>query len=92
MDIQKKSSAEEISLLKSRDHRSKCLNILKKHKLIVATVLGVILGILLGILLRYLQVRGNGLLWVKIWGEIFLRLLKLVVLPLMVSCLVTGKI
>ena len=70
----------------------KCLfNLMKENKLLVATTVAVLIGISFGLLLRETEVSYDIKTWIRIWGELFLRMLKLIILPLIISCLITGK-
>ncbi len=57
----------------------------------LATLAAVILGVVVGFALRHAQMGYEGKAWIAIWGELFLRMLKLIILPLVMSCLVVGK-
>ncbi|XP_028261474.1 excitatory amino acid transporter 3 [Parambassis ranga] len=65
--------------------------LLKRNWLLIATVLSVLLGIALGVVVReyayltHLQKQYFGFL-----GEILMRMLKLVILPLIISSMITG--
>ncbi|KAK9534622.1 hypothetical protein VZT92_007055 [Zoarces viviparus] len=62
------------------------------HNLLLAlTVLGVVMGVLFGMLLRYMSVKDNSaLMLVSFPGEILMRMLKMLILPLIISSLITG--
>ncbi|XP_075937646.1 solute carrier family 1 member 9 [Anarhichas minor] len=62
------------------------------HNLLLAlTVLGVVMGVLFGMLLRYMSVKDNSALTlVSFPGEILMRVLKMLILPLIISSLITG--
>ena len=57
----------------------------------VATMVAVVLGLTLGFGLRLVDPSPEQITWISIWGELFLRMLKMIVLPLTVCCLVVGK-
>ena len=61
------------------------------NKLLVATLCAVIIGIILGLVLRSVDLSPDARIGIKLWGELFLRMLKFVVLPMIITCLVTGK-
>ncbi len=57
----------------------------------LATLIAVMLGVVVGFALRPAQLGYEAKAWIAIWGELFLRMLKLIILPLVMSCLVVGK-
>ncbi|KAM9779837.1 solute carrier family 1 member 9 [Neosynchiropus ocellatus] len=62
------------------------------HNLLLGlTVMGVVMGAVFGMLLRYMQVKDNAALtMVSFPGEILMRMLKMLILPLIISSLITG--
>ncbi|XP_076027049.1 solute carrier family 1 member 9 [Genypterus blacodes] len=62
------------------------------HSLLLGlTVMGVVMGLVFGILLRYMQVKDNSVLtMVSFPGDILMRMLKMLILPLIISSLITG--
>lgn len=49
------------------------------------------MGAVFGMLLRYMKVRDNAaLIMVSFPGEILMRMLKMLILPLIISSLITG--
>lgn len=53
---------------------------------------GVVMGAVFGMLLRYMSVRDMAVLtMVSFPGEILMRMLKMLILPLIISSLITGK-
>lgn len=53
---------------------------------------GVVVGTVLGMLLRYLRVRDSTTLtMVSFPGELLMRMLKMLILPLIISSLITGR-
>ena len=53
--------------------------------------MGVLVGFVLGIILRNFDLNEDAKTWIKLWGGLFLRMLKALILPLIMACLVTGK-
>lgn len=54
---------------------------------------GVVMGAVLGMLLRYMQVKDtSALTMVSFPGEILMRMLKMLILPLIISSLITGEV
>ncbi|XP_042360634.1 excitatory amino acid transporter 2-like isoform X1 [Plectropomus leopardus] len=62
------------------------------HNLLLGlTVMGVVMGAVFGMLLRYMMVKDNAALtMVSFPGEILMRMLKMLILPLIISSLITG--
>lgn len=53
---------------------------------------GVVMGAVFGMLLRYMKVRDSAALtMVSFPGEILMRMLKMLILPLIISSLITGR-
>ncbi|XP_051898789.1 excitatory amino acid transporter 2-like [Pristis pectinata] len=70
---------------------SKHCHWLERNLLLLLTVLGVILGAVFGCLLRLVPDLGpNVLLLVSFPGDILMRMLKMLILPLIISSLITG--
>ena len=64
---------------------------LKRNLLLVITFSGVSLGVLVGLLLRPHQLDEQTISYIAYPGELFMRLLKLMILPLIIASLITGK-
>ena len=64
---------------------------LKDNILLVATVIAVILGIGIGFLLRaFFQFNDNQISYFGFFGQLFLRMLKFLILPLIATSLISG--
>merc|ERR1719419_2190881 len=63
---------------------------LKRNMLLVITFAGVSLGVLVGLLLRKYQLDSVTVSYIAYPGELFMRLLKLMILPLIIASLITG--
>merc|ERR1712168_1194913 len=63
----------------------------KENLLLVLTFLAVITGFILGITLREFQLSSESIRLVAYPGELFMRLLKLMILPLVIASLITGS-
>ncbi|XP_059414040.1 excitatory amino acid transporter 2-like isoform X2 [Carassius carassius] len=62
-----------------------------RNLLLALTVLGVIAGTVLGMMLRYVpDLDTNTLMLVSFPGDILMRMLKMLILPLIISSLITG--
>ncbi|XP_057673413.1 solute carrier family 1 member 9 isoform X1 [Corythoichthys intestinalis] len=62
------------------------------HNLLLGlTVMGVVMGAVFGMLLRYMKVtESSALTTISFPGEILMRMLKMLILPLIISSLITG--
>lgn len=62
-----------------------------ENKLILVTLSGVILGVLLGFGLRPLELSADTVMLIAYPGELFMRVLKLMILPLVIASLISGS-
>lgn len=68
-----------------------CKRILKNNWLLIATVVAVVLGIGLGVLVReYAKLSNLDKFYFAFPGELLMRMLKLIILPLIVSSMIAG--
>lgn len=76
------------------DRKKQMINSVKKwlfkNKLLLFTLLGVLFGLLLGLVLRSKKLHPDAILVISYPGEIFMRLMKLLILPLIISSLIAG--
>ena len=63
----------------------------KSNLLLVITFSGVSMGVLLGLMLRPYQLNDQTIAYIAYPGELFMRLLKLMILPLIIASLITGE-
>ena len=63
---------------------------LRENLLLVATFSGIIRGFILGLGIRPLKLEKDTILLLAYPGELFMRLLKLMILPLVIASLITG--
>ena len=68
-----------------------CKSFLHQNALVFATVLGVIVGISLGIGMREANLSNLEITYFSLPGNILLRMLKMMILPLIVCSLITGN-
>ena len=69
---------------------SKTMKWLGAHLLLVLTFCSVVLGVILGVSLRVLEPSEEAITLINYPGELFMRLLKLMILPLVIASLITG--
>lgn len=60
------------------------------NKLLIFTLLGVSFGVVVGFTLRTFKLHPDAVLIISYPGELFMRMLKLVILPLIISSLIAG--
>lgn len=79
---------EDVSLC--RRILRKIKNVLLKSLLLVLTLLGVVLGFVLGFAVRETQPSENALMWLGLPGQLYLRLLKMMIVPLIACSVICG--
>uniref|UniRef100_A0A182W9R7 Amino acid transporter n=1 Tax=Anopheles minimus TaxID=112268 RepID=A0A182W9R7_9DIPT len=83
--------SREDTLLKMADHRSSWSRVLADNKLILITLSGVLLGVIIGFTFRPLGLSSDSLMLIAYPGELFMRVLKLMILPLVIASLISGS-
>lgn len=63
---------------------------IRKNSLLVATIISVILGVALGIWVRLQNPSPRAIMLISFPGEILMNMLKMMILPLIVSSLISG--
>ncbi|PVD18321.1 hypothetical protein C0Q70_20870 [Pomacea canaliculata] len=63
---------------------------LRGNALLILTMVGIVAGFALGFGIRELDPSRGALMWLGMPGELFLRLLKMMILPLIVCTVITG--
>ncbi|XP_066594060.1 excitatory amino acid transporter isoform X1 [Prorops nasuta] len=64
---------------------------LRENLLLMITLSGVLLGVVLGFGLRPLALGADAVMLISYPGELFMRLLKLMILPLVIASLISGS-
>lgn len=64
---------------------------MKENLLLVMTILGVVLGVAAGAFARTLEYSSQTVMLVSFPGEIMMRMLKMLILPLIISSIITGQ-
>lgn len=64
---------------------------LRRNLLLVLTIAGVVLGVVLGLSLRHAHPHPTTILLLSYPGELFIRMLKLMILPLVIASLIAGS-
>ena len=70
---------------------SKLKNWLSENLLLILTFSGVVIGVVGGLALRYWDPADSTIHLLAYPGELFMRLLKLMILPLIIASLITGE-
>ncbi|XP_053663247.1 excitatory amino acid transporter [Anopheles marshallii] len=83
--------SREDTLLKMADHRANWSRVLADNKLILITLSGVLLGVIIGFTFRPLGLSSDSLMLIAYPGELFMRVLKLMILPLVIASLISGS-
>lgn len=68
----------------------RCAGFLRRHALVLLTVSGVLAGAGLGAALRMLELSSTQVIYLAFPGEMLLRMLRMIILPLVVCSLVSG--
>ncbi|XP_056636946.1 excitatory amino acid transporter 2-like [Diorhabda sublineata] len=79
---------------KAVNNGQKLINTLKTwisdNLLLVLTLVGVLLGFIIGFCLRILELSDTTVILISYPGELYMRILKLVIMPLIISSLISG--
>uniref|UniRef100_A0A8D0B7I3 Amino acid transporter n=1 Tax=Salvator merianae TaxID=96440 RepID=A0A8D0B7I3_SALMN len=67
-----------------------CGKFLKKNCIVILTVSGVLVGVLMGAMMRRVHLSAAQVAYLAFPGEMLLRMLKMIILPLVVCSLVSG--
>lgn len=81
-----------MKLTKMKMKKIKLSPVLRENLLTICTVAGVVLGILLGLLIRFTTDKWTEreISYIYFIGDIFLRMLKALILPLIISSLISA--
>jgi solute carrier family 1 (high affinity glutamate transporter) protein 2 len=63
----------------------------RDNLLLVLTIVGVILGSIFGFALRAVEPSADAIMLISFPGDLLMRMLKLLILPLIISSMITGK-
>uniref|UniRef100_A0A8C5MGD9 Amino acid transporter n=1 Tax=Leptobrachium leishanense TaxID=445787 RepID=A0A8C5MGD9_9ANUR len=75
---------------KPRASGHKCAHFLKKNAIVILTVSGVLVGVGLGMAVRRMNLTKAQMTYFAFPGEMLLRMLKMIILPLVVCSLISG--
>uniref|UniRef100_A0A8C6U7L8 Amino acid transporter n=1 Tax=Neogobius melanostomus TaxID=47308 RepID=A0A8C6U7L8_9GOBI len=82
LNTHKKSGTEPLS--------ERIKRIVKANMLVILTVAGVIIGVIIGLSVREVQLTKTQTIYIGFPGELLIRLLKMIIIPLVVCSLVSG--
>ncbi|XP_069133834.1 excitatory amino acid transporter 1-like isoform X1 [Argopecten irradians] len=68
----------------------KCVEVVKDNLLVVTTLLGVAVGFAIGFGVRATNPSDDDLMWLGIIGELYLRMLKMMIVPLIIASVIAG--
>ncbi|BFZ09489.1 hypothetical protein BsWGS_12528 [Bradybaena similaris] len=97
LDVDKKDRHSGVKFTDRTGPGGACLSCLygtprwcRKNLLLVMTVVGVILGIVMGLALRPAQLSGDAIMLVSFPGDLLMSMLKMLIVPLIISSMITG--
>lgn len=79
MDLKRKKSLKDVFL-----------KTIKRNLLLILTILGVIIGLAVGLGVREAKPSADAVMWIGLPGEMYMRMLKMMILPLIISTVITG--
>ncbi|XP_060865225.1 excitatory amino acid transporter isoform X1 [Metopolophium dirhodum] len=79
-----------ISKVKNSPNVNTAVKWLSSNKLLIFILVSVVFGVILGLILRPLNLSSDIITLISYPGDLFLRTLKLMVLPFIISCLIIG--
>lgn len=82
LDSHKKSGTETLL--------DRVKRIVKANMLVILTVAGVIIGVIIGLAVREVHLTKTQIIYIGFPGELLIRLLKMIIIPLVVCSLVSG--
>ncbi|XP_046550466.1 excitatory amino acid transporter-like [Haliotis rubra] len=68
----------------------KVLQFLQQNLLLILTILAIVLGVIAGLVCRLFEPSSDTVQVVQFPGELFLRMLRMLILPLIISSIITG--
>ncbi|CAG5128404.1 unnamed protein product, partial [Candidula unifasciata] len=97
LDVDKKDRSSGVKFTDRTGPGGACMSCLsetpgwcRKNLLLVLTVVGVVLGIFLGFCLRPAELSGDAIMLVSFPGDLLMSMLKMLIVPLIISSMITG--
>lgn len=84
MDIKETKHMKETKL------RQKCITLLRQNLLVLLTLVGVGIGFLIGFTVGPTKPSMSAIMWIGMPGELYIRMLKLMIVPLVVCSVISG--
>ena len=75
-----------------RGRKERIMSWVRRNLLLLFTLVAVILGIILGLVLRIAEPSKDAIMLIGFPGDVLMRLLKMLILPLIAASLITGKV
>uniref|UniRef100_H3B1Q2 Amino acid transporter n=1 Tax=Latimeria chalumnae TaxID=7897 RepID=H3B1Q2_LATCH len=75
---------------KAKGRRKKLIGFLKQNLVVILTVSGVLVGVGIGMAMRHMNLTKAQMTYFAFPGEMLLRMLKMIILPLVVCSLISG--
>ncbi|XP_033724713.1 putative sodium-dependent excitatory amino acid transporter glt-6 [Pecten maximus] len=69
--------------------RSRCGMILRANGLVILTLIGVTVGMSIGFGTRHYQFTDSAVMWIGMVGELYLRILKMMIVPLIITAIIS---
>ncbi|XP_055899749.1 excitatory amino acid transporter 2-like isoform X1 [Biomphalaria glabrata] len=67
-----------------------CYQFVTENLLVILTLLAVIVGIIVGISVRQINPSQDVIIWIGLLGEVYMRMLKMMILPLIICSVISG--
>uniref|UniRef100_H3B1Q1 Amino acid transporter n=1 Tax=Latimeria chalumnae TaxID=7897 RepID=H3B1Q1_LATCH len=83
-------TAAEMKGEKAKGRRKKLIGFLKQNLVVILTVSGVLVGVGIGMAMRHMNLTKAQMTYFAFPGEMLLRMLKMIILPLVVCSLISG--
>ncbi|KAH9518859.1 Excitatory amino acid transporter 2 [Bulinus truncatus] len=73
-----------------RNSSGQFVNFVLNNLLVILTILGVIIGVIVGISVRQFNPSQDIVIWIGLAGEVYMRVLKMMILPLIICSVISG--
>lgn len=81
---------EETKLGKAENCKKKCLRVVHQNMLVIITLVGCGIGFLVGFLVKPEDPSPSAIMWIGMPGELYIRMLKMMIVPLVVFSVIAG--
>ncbi|KAH3884131.1 excitatory amino acid transporter 1-like [Dreissena polymorpha] len=90
VDVQNVSTAKRVSTASNIGKWYQCFGLIKQNLLVILTFVGVGVGFLIGFLVEPHRPSQSALMWIGMAGELYIRMLKMMIVPLVICSVITG--